>query len=172
VAERASEPFVVVRTFAAPRALVFAALTQEEHLRHWMGPAGMVMSHCRVDLRPGGTFHYGLKAAGAPAGPVMWGKWTYREIVAPERLVVVVQFSDEQGGLSRHPPAANWPLHTLSITTLTEADGITTLRLDWRALDATEAEEQLFNSSHAGMQQGWSGTMAQLDAYLASAQAR
>ena len=168
MAERTSDPFVVVRTLAAPRELMFAAMTQAEHLKHWMGPVGMVMSHCQVDLRPGGTFHYGLRAAGAAAGPVMWGKWTFREIVAPERLVVVVQFSDESGGVGRHPLAPDWPLYTLSTTTLADAGGITTLRLDWRALDATEAQEQLFNSSHAGMRQGWGGSMDQLDAYLAS----
>jgi uncharacterized protein YndB with AHSA1/START domain len=40
--------------------------------------------HCAVDLRPGGVFHYGLQA---PGGTTMWGRWVFREIAAPERLV-------------------------------------------------------------------------------------
>ena len=35
-----------------------------------------------LDLRPGGTYRYGLRA---PDGSTMWGKFVYREIVRPER---------------------------------------------------------------------------------------
>ena len=167
MAERLSAPFLLQRDLAAPRDLVFAALTQAEHLPQWMSPPGMTMSHCRLDLRPGGVFHYGLRG---PGGATMWGQWIFREIVAPERLTVVVQFSDAEGGVTRHPLAPQWPLSTLSTTTLTEAGGVTTLRLEWRALDATDAEEQLFDASHAGMSMGWGGTLDQLSAHLLAVQ--
>ncbi len=159
-------PFILTRFFAAPRELVFAALTQPEHLMHWMGPKGFDMVHCTVDLRPGGIFHYGLSA---PGGGTMWGKWIFREIVAPQRLVVVVQFSDEQGGATRHPMAPTWPLATLSTTTLTEQDGGTLMTLNWQAHDATPEEQATFDGAHEGMTQGWGGTMDQLAAYLAVA---
>jgi uncharacterized protein YndB with AHSA1/START domain len=167
--DRTSKPFVITRSFDAPRALVFAAFTQAEHLMKWMGPAGFEMFHCAVDLRPGGVFHYGLRPSAG--GPAMWGKWTFREIVAPDRLVVVVQFSDEAGGVTRHPMAADSPLTTLSTTTLSDLPGgKTLLTLHWQALNPTEAEERLFDSAHAGMEQGWGGTMKQLDAHLAKVQ--
>lgn len=176
--ERTSEPFVITRRLAAPRALVFAAFTQGEHLKHWMGPKGFTMSHCAVDLRPGGTFHYGLVAIAAPGAaderaddakelPVMWGVWTFREIVPPERLVLVTQFSDERGGLARSPFPGPWPLRTLSTTTFDEVDGGTLVTLRWQALDATEEEERAFAAMHASMTQGWSGTFEQLEDYLA-----
>jgi len=149
--------------FDAPRELVFAAFTQSEHLAHWMGPKGFEMTACKVDLRPGGSCHHGLRG---PNGATMWGKWTLREIVAPERLVVVVQFSDEAGGVTRHPFAPTWPLATLSTSIFEEVDGQTLLTLHWQALDATAEEEQMFDASHAGMAQGWGGTMDQLAAYL------
>jgi uncharacterized protein YndB with AHSA1/START domain len=168
--DRLSEPFVITRSFQAPRSLVFDALTQAEHLAHWMSPPGMELSTCQVDLRVGGSFHYAMRPRGGPAGPAMWGKWTFREITAPSRLVVVVQFSDAQGGLTRHPMAPVWPLFTLSTTTLSEQEGMTRMHLDWRALDASSEEEALFAASHAGMTQGWSGTMDYLDAYLVSLQ--
>jgi uncharacterized protein YndB with AHSA1/START domain len=170
---------VIKRRLAAPRALVFAAFTQGEHLKHWMGPKGFTMNHCAVDLRPGGTFHYGLVAIAAPGAddlraedakdlPSMWGLWTFREIVPPERLVVVSQFSDPQGGLARSPFPGPWPLRTLSTTTFEDdGRGGTLVTLRWQALDATEEEELAFAAAHASMTQGWSGTFEQLEDYLA-----
>ena len=158
--------FVISRTFDAPRELVWKAFTEREHLMQWFGPKGFKMLAGTVDLRPGGTFHYGMQA---PDGKTMWGKWIFREIVPPERLVTVVSFSDEQGGVTRHPLAPSWPLETLSTTTLAEAGGKTTITLRWSALNATNEERKTFDASHDGMRMGWTGTMDQLDAYLARA---
>ena len=163
----ASAPFTLERRFHAPRELVFAALTQPEHLSRWMSPPGMTMSTCFVDLRVGGVFHYDMRL---PDGQVWWGLWTFREIVAPERLVVSVQFSDAQRGLAQHPMAPGWPARTLSTTTLTEADGITTLHLDFRPLETTEAGQALFDAAHPSMSMGWNGTMDKLQTHLASIQ--
>lgn len=166
MSDKLSAPFVIERIFSAPRALVYAALTEEKHLGQWMCPPGMELVHCTADSRVGGAFHYAMKPRNMPDVPAMWGKWTFRELQAPERIVVVVQFSDAEGGVTRHPMAAQWPLFTLSTTTLTEVAGGTLMRLEWRALDASEAEETVFNASHDSMSQGWGGTMDVLDAYL------
>ena len=64
-----------------------------------------------------------------PDGKEMWGKWTYREIAPPERIVLVNSFSDENGGLTRHPFSASWPLQMLTTSTLTETTG--ELQYDW-----------------------------------------
>jgi len=48
--------------------------------KHWWGPKGFKEFTSKVDLRVGGTHHYGMKA---PDGSLMWGKFTYREIVPP-----------------------------------------------------------------------------------------
>jgi hypothetical protein len=37
----------------------------------------------------------------------------------------------------------------------------------WAAHNATPEEQKVFDTSHDGMIQGWSGTMEQLEAYLA-----
>ena len=165
--QKLSAPFVLERGFSAPREMVYAALTEAKHLAKWMSPPGMEMSHCTVEAREGGVFHYAMKPSGAPDAAAMWGKWTFRELTPPERVVVVVQFSDATGGVTRHPMSADWPLYTLSTTTLTEDLGGTLMRLEWRALDASEIEEQTFNAAHASMSQGWGGTMDALDKYLA-----
>lgn len=104
VTESAENEFVITRTFDAPRDLVWKAHTEPERLKQWWGPKGFTMLSCKVDLRPGGLFHYGMRS---PDGQVMWGKFIYREIVKPERLVFIVSFSDEKGGTTRHPLAPN-----------------------------------------------------------------
>lgn len=164
-----SHPFIITRVFDAPRDLVWQALTDLEHLSHWMSPAGTERVPGSMDLRVGGVYHYGMKA---PNGQSMWGKWIFRDIVAPERLVVVVNFSDADRGVTRHPMSATWPLATLSTTTLTDAGAGTRMTLHWQALDATGEETATFDGAHAGMTQGWGGTMDQLAAYLAGLQHR
>lgn len=156
--------FLLTRTFDAPRELVWAAWTDPEHLRHWFGPKGMTMPACSLDLRPGGTFHYCLRS---PDGRELWGKWIFREIAAPERLVVIASFSDASGGRTRHPLAPQWPLQTLSVMTLAEHEGKTTLTFRWSPHEATDAERRAFDSGHTSMRQGWGGTMEQLEAWLA-----
>lgn len=168
VASPTDRPFVMTRVFRAPRALVWDAWTRREHLAHWMGPKGTTIARSSMDLRPGGLFHYGMQT---PDGRLMWGKWVFREIVPPERLVVVVSFSDEHAGITRHPFAPDWPLETLSTMTFAEHAGIgggTTVVLNWVPINATEKERQAFAAGHAGMEQGWGGTMEQLVAYLAT----
>jgi uncharacterized protein YndB with AHSA1/START domain len=167
--ERLGQPFMITRVFDAPRELVWHTLTQIEHVARWMSPAGMEPVRGSMDLRVGGVYHYGMKA---PNGVIMWGKWTFHEILAPARLVVVVNFSDADRGVTRHPMAATWPLSTLSTTTLTDEGQGTRMALQWQALDANDEENAMFDGAHAGMAQGWGGTMDQLATYLARLQQR
>lgn len=155
-----------MRRFDAPRELVWKVYTEPEHLKHWWGPKGMSMASCKVDLRPGGLFHYGMKT---PDGHEMWGKFVYREIVPPEKLVFVVSFSDPQGGTTRHPMSPTWPLEMLNTVTFTqETDGITKVVLRAVPVNASAEERKVFKEGHKSMQQGFTGTLDQLTAYLAS----
>jgi uncharacterized protein YndB with AHSA1/START domain len=168
----AARPFVISRVYRAPRELLWRMWTEPEHLQRWFGPEGVTIVRARLDLRPGGTYHFGIQSAG---GPVMWGKWVFREIVPLERLVFVSSFSDAKGGLARHPMSATWPLETLSTIRFAEhagKGGGTTLVIEWLAINADETEQRTFDAGHASMQQGWTGTLDQLDAYLADAATR
>lgn len=160
----ATAPFVVSRSVAAPRARVWQAWTEVEHLQHWWGPKGFVVTHCRVDLRPGGLMHYCLRA---PDGPEMWGRFLYREIVKPERLVWVNSFSDEKGGITRHPMAPGWPREMLTTVTFSEQGKGTLITVNWVPINATEDERRIFEEGRGSMLQGWTGTFEQLEHYLA-----
>jgi uncharacterized protein YndB with AHSA1/START domain len=160
--------FVISREFDAPRELVFKAYTEADRLAQWWGPKGFTMESCKVDLRPGGTFLYGMRG---PDGSEMWGKFVYREIAPPERMVFIVSFSDENGGVTRHPMAPTWPREMLNTLTLTERNGKTTVTLRVAAYAATEEERATFKAGHTSMQGGFGGTFDKLDAYLAGAKA-
>lgn len=158
------DEFVISRVFDAPRELVFDAWTRKEHLDKWFGPKGCQIVGGELDLRQGGSYHYGMRM---PDGNVMWGKWTFREVKRPEKLVLISSFSDEQGGITVHPGNPHWPRLTLS-TTLFESQGPRTLlTIKWQPHQATDIERRTFAENHASMHGGWSGTFEQLASYLA-----
>jgi uncharacterized protein YndB with AHSA1/START domain len=161
----AASEFSITRVFNAPSNLIFKVLTESEHLIHWWGPQGFKMLVSKMELHPGGVFHYGMES---PDGHTMWGKFVYREIVVPERIVFVNSFSDEQGGTTRHPMSPTWPLEVLNALTLTEQDGRTTLTLSGGPIHATAEERKTYLEGFSSMQQGFSGTFDQLDTYLAT----
>jgi uncharacterized protein YndB with AHSA1/START domain len=166
--QTAGKDFIISRVFDAPRELVWKCFTDPERMKHWWGPKGFTVIASKMDLRVGGTYHYGMQT---PNGGAMWGLFTYREIVPQQRLMFVNSFSDENGGVTRHPGSATWPLQMLSTFSFEDAPGgKTKFTVTWRALNATAEEQQTFDTMHDSMTQGWSGTMQQLEAYLASAQ--
>src|SRR3954466_10279724 len=99
------KPYSYSRVFNAPRELVFKVNTDPQHLMKWFGPAGATVIKAQMDLRPGGIYHYGLRM---PDGSEMWGKQTFREVKAPEKLVLIQSFSDANGGLTHHPMSPTW----------------------------------------------------------------
>ncbi len=98
----APREFVITRAFAAPRELVWQAWTDAEALAQWWGPKGCTIRIVKLDARPGGVFHYAMQFK---PGHDMWGKFVYREMVKPERLVFINSFSDPEGG----SPARRFP---------------------------------------------------------------
>ena len=159
--------FVISRVFDAPRELVWKAWTEREALMAWFGPKGVSISRCTLDLRVGGVFHYCMRT---PDGKDMWGKWIFREVSPPDRLVFIASFSDEAGGITRHPMAPDWPREMISTITFAEHAGKgrgTVVTVRWNAINAGETERQVFDGSHGSMQQGWTGTFEKLVAYLA-----
>jgi len=155
--------FVLTRHFKAPRALVFKAFTDAGHLARWWGPKELTLRHCTLDLRPGGLFHYCMAT---PDGKEMWGRFLYREIVVPERVVFLNAFSDAAGNATRMPWNPSWPLQVLNTWTFTESEGGTTLHLHGVPYEATEEEWAIFSGHVDSMRQGFGGTLEQLEAYL------
>jgi uncharacterized protein YndB with AHSA1/START domain len=140
---------VMTRVFEAPRRLVFDAWTKAEHVVHWFGRRGWTLPECEIDLRPGGTYRYVMRAAGQKDVGM---RGVYREIVRPERLVVVEGFDD-------------FPDHEAFITaSFIEQDGRTTVTS--RIVYATEAARDAVVAM--GMPEGAGETLDRLAEHLAT----
>jgi uncharacterized protein YndB with AHSA1/START domain len=157
------ELFTFSRHFKVPRELVWKVWTDAQHLARWWGPKGFTWIEGNLDLRPGGMFHYGMSS---PEGKEMWGRFVFHEIVPPERLAFVNSFSDKRGAIVRAPFSDNWPLEVFNLLTLEEEDGGTRLILRGAPINAGRNEHERFQSMKPSMNQGWSGTMEQLEKYL------
>ena len=82
---------VMTRVFAAPRRLVFDALTKPELFKRWFGPRGWSLAVCEIDLKVGGAYRYLWRG---PDGAEMGMRGIYREIVPAERIVCTESFDD------------------------------------------------------------------------------
>ncbi|MFD0050216.1 SRPBCC domain-containing protein [Actinomycetes bacterium NPDC127524] len=155
----------IIRTFNVPRDLVFKAFTEAGHLVQWWGPKGWKLEITKSEFKAGGVFHYSQTSS---EGHKMWGKFVYKEISAPDKLVYTNSFSDEDGNTLRAPFNANWPLEILNTLTFTESESgeTTTLTMIGEPVTPTEEEIKTFEASKGMVQQGFSGTFHQLTEYL------
>ena len=140
---------VATRVFDAPRALVWEAHTNPEHVRNWMlGPEGWTMPVCEIDLRPGGGWHFVWRKSD---GTEMGMRGVYKEIEPPERLVN----TEAWGG--------DWA-ETINTIVLSEKNGRTTLVATVLYPSKKERDRAL----GTGMKDGWSISYDRLAEYLSS----
>lgn len=160
---------MISRRFAASRDLVWKAWSEAERLARWWGPRGCAIEVGRLEFRPGGFFHYAMRFPGSdPRDEPVWGRFLYREIAAPERLVWLNSFSNAGCGIARAPFGGSIPLEIHNTVTFDDEGGKTLLTLRSYPHGATAEEEEAFRGMFASMQQGWGGTMDQLEGYLAA----
>ena len=159
-----SREFVISRLFDAPVERVWQAWTKPEAFGQWFGPRGFHSEVKRFELRRGGMLHSCLVS---DKGERMWARFVYRDVEPEKRLAWEHSFSNAQGGITRHPGSASWPL--VLITTLhftAEGAGIG-LTLRWVPAENTPAGEvTTFEAAIDGMNQGWTATFNQLEHYL------
>ena len=168
----ADTEFTITRVFDAPRALVWQAWSEAGRLAQWWGPKGASIRVMTLDFYPGGMFHYAMQFK---PGHDIYGRFIYREISAPERLVFVSSFSDADGGITRAPfpqLGGTWPLEVLNNMTLTDEGGKTTLMLRAGPINATEEERRTYAGMFDSMRQGFGGTFDQLAEYLGKSPAK
>jgi uncharacterized protein YndB with AHSA1/START domain len=105
----------ITREFDAPVALVFAVLTEPEHMRGWGATPPDVMTECTIDLRVGGSYRSSFLTGD---GELFTVSGTYLEVEPPLRTVQTWQFNF-------------WPdVEAVESMELHETDGVTTLT--WR----------------------------------------
>jgi uncharacterized protein YndB with AHSA1/START domain len=145
-APRREYTVATTRFYPVARELVFECWTRAEHIAHWFAPKGFSLHSCEADARPGGIFKLCMRA---PWGDEYWVRGSYREVVAPERLVIECRAHDESG-VER--------LEEVIQVTLATRDGGTLLTLNALAGGSGREAERMLG----GMEQGWSETLDRL----------
>lgn len=146
------------RQFDAPRDLVFEAFSDCQHLSQWWGPQGWTLTHCEIDFRPGGTWHYCMHSDAEQMDS--WGLQEFEEIERPAMIKYIDYFSDEDGNKNTDMPAAP------SVVTFTESNGVTTLE----SITEYATEKDLQQVLEMGMEEGVRQTWDRLAALLAKRQ--
>lgn len=143
---------VLTRTIGAPRALVWAAWTDPEHLKKWWAPAPHTTPECEMDLRSGGVFRTLMRGPDGTEYPV---DSVFLEVVELERIV----FTD---ALTAGWRPVEKPFMTAIITL--EEEGAAT-RYTARVLHATDADRK--THEEMGFHEGWGTCVDQLAALAA-----
>ncbi len=136
----------ITRIYAAPRKLVYQAITACEHVARWMAPKDFTMPVCEGDLRVGGTWRCCMVS---PEGKALWLGGVYTDIV-PDRKVVCTHAWDDDDGKPGH--------ETLLTIALEDAGGGTRLTLHQAVFATRESRD-----GHRG---GWSECLDKLGALL------
>ncbi len=138
----------ITKLLDAPRELVWEAWSRVEHLVKWFAPDGFVC-HASMDFRTGGAMS--IRLVGFGMDNTVNG--IYHEIVAPERLVIGMRFTDI-------------PDHEVRTTVTLAARGdkteITVLQVfpSWDVL--TPAQRELLAPRMGGASIGWNQTLQHL----------
>jgi uncharacterized protein YndB with AHSA1/START domain len=140
--------FVITRIFDAPRPLVFKLWTDPEHLVRWWGPRGSTPISGRIDVRPGGAWVRSMRASD---GSLIRKHGVYREIVAPERLVLSYITDDAAG---------NPGPETLVTVTFADFGGKTRLTLHQTGFESVAERDD-----HRG---GWTGALERVAEHLSA----
>ena len=106
----------IEREFAAPKHLVYKAITTPELVRRWWSAKRGAVNIAEIDLREGGKWRYVMEGEGFEVG--FHGE--YREIVPNERIVSTEAYEGAPD------PDDNATLNTV---TLEETDGRTVMRV-------------------------------------------
>lgn len=137
---------VIIRTFAAPRALVWRAWTEAERMVQWMAPSGFTIPFSEGELRPGGAWRAHMRA---PDGSLHRGGGVYREVVPPERLVFTHAWTGADG--TRSP-------ETLVTVVLAESGGKTVMTFRQSGFPSVESRD--------GHGEGWKQCFERLEGVL------
>lgn len=138
---------VMTRFIAAERARVFAAWTERDQVDAWWGADGYRTTTHEMDVRPGGRWRITMDGPGGTGRAIV----TYREVVAPSRLVY-----DHSGDPEGTPPRFR------TTVTFEEQDGGTLITM--RSAFATAGE--LREVYEGGAAEGGPQMMARLAAFI------
>lgn len=146
----------IVRTFDAPRALVWKMWTEPAHVAAWWGPEHFTTPVVRMDVRAGGAIHMVMRG---PDGADFPFDGRFVVVEEPQRLVMRSWVRREDG--------STW-FEVEQSFAFEEVGGRTRLTLDARVIEAgVDALGPL-----GGMEAGWSQSLDKLERHIGGAAAQ
>lgn len=143
------------RLVDAPRELVWESWTRPEHLARWWSPAPWTTTIYKMELRPGGSWHYCLRPGGGE-GEEVWARAVYQEVVRPSYLTYLEAFSDAGGSMVEDSQRTV----KVEFVELEPAKTRLIVRMQFVSL------EQMKAMKDRGMVEGFAMTLDQLEALL------
>lgn len=135
------------RLLDAPRELVWAAWTEDEHLSRWCVPHGFSITHSEGEVRQGQPWRTCMRS---PEGTAFWMGGVYREVKPIERLSMTHAWDDHENGQDGH--------ETLVTITLSEEGSKTRMVFLQQFLLSEESRQD--------HESGWSESFERLDSFL------
>ena len=155
--------FIISREFSVPVTILYHMWTDPEAMRQWWGPKGAKVLTADLDLRAGGSYHYGMEM---PGGVEMWGLWKILDVQPNKRLAFINSFSNAERALIRHPLNPDWPLELMSDIQFEETAMGARVTISWLPYHATEKEIATFDAGRDSMTMGWGGSLDTLEKTL------
>ncbi|MFJ4653951.1 SRPBCC domain-containing protein [Nocardia sp. NPDC088792] len=149
-----SREIVVERLLHAPRPLVWEGLTSPTHIARWWGPRGWTTTVYRMDVRPGGLWHYCMRPDHDESEEV-WGRAVYGDVEQPSHLTFVESFSDPDANIvdDNH--------RTVTVRLLDHGE-----RTELLVRTRFDSAEALEAAARMGMAEGFSMTLDRFDEWL------
>lgn len=141
---------VTTREFDAPIDLVFAVMTQEQHVRKTFAPFDEEVTVCEIDFRVGGDYHFVFVT---PDGNECSFRGTFLEIEPPARTIQTWRFE-------------GWPdAEAVESMDLCETDGVTTMTYQLRFTDKVGRDHM---TRYDGLEANFDNVAEYLESLLAS----
>jgi uncharacterized protein YndB with AHSA1/START domain len=165
----AAPEVTIARIIKAPWMRVWTAWTDPREMALWWGPKTFTNPVCQMNVRPGGAYRIVMRSPDGVDYPI---KGVYREVVAPERLVMTMDLSehpepwhdtiDPHRDKSKPKPPFN-PLCTVIV--VDAGDSKTKLTITTR-FESVALRDAFLKT---GMEQGWNQSLDRLEALVARA---
>jgi uncharacterized protein YndB with AHSA1/START domain len=138
----------VVRSFNAPRQLVWEAHTKPELVTKWMlGPPGWTMPVCEMDVRAGGSYRWRWRSEEDGKEFGFFGKFI--EVNAPSKMAHEEYFDPgDVGGAMPTDPA-------IITSTFEESNGVTTLTVSMLFVSKEARDAAVSTGMTDGMEMGY-----------------
>lgn len=143
----------IIRTFNAPKELMYKAFIDPEYLGRWYGTYNCLKSECEVDPTVGGKVSIQMTLEGGKQVSV---KGEFQELVENEKLV----FTTGTSG-----PTSDFDVVNLNTVVFEEANGKTKLTL---LVKMIKVPDKILKFAFKGMIKAWPESLDRLEEFLSS----